>query len=188
MNSLRFPFCAALRQSNRPHLDDFCHFLLEPGMLYGAPRKWWGDGGLRQRHHEGVNFQGYLNGAGQPGLLEPGILVPVLAAGRVVRIVADFLGHSIFVIHELKDGSGRIFLSVYGHVDPLLSQEDKVAAGEILAAIARPQIPAAPPHLHLSTAWLPADFPLKRLAWQTLHAEPGVIFLDPLLLLDCPHC
>jgi hypothetical protein len=187
MPALRFPFCTALGQLNRPRLDDFSHFILQPGMLFSAPGKWWGDGGLRPRPHEGVDLHCYLNRAGHPGRLEPGILLPALATGRIIRIAEDFLGHSIFVIHELKDDSGKILLSIYGHVDPLLSPEGEVVAGEILAAIARPRTPGVPAHLHLSMAWLPVDFPLNRLDWQTLDEASGVILLDPLLYLDCPH-
>jgi hypothetical protein len=180
-----FSFCADLVRLNRPRLDDFNRFLMHPGMLFGASMKWWGKEGPRRFPHEGVDFHFYLNRYGETCRLEPGILLPVPVPGRVAGITEDFLGRSIFAVTP-DERSGKTFLWIYGHVEPFMQPGSEIKSGQIPAVIARPRNPAVPPHLHLSMAWLPADFPLDQLDWPNLHATPGVTFFDPLPLLACP--
>lgn len=184
MSSLPFSFRVAFRRLNDPVLAEFDRFLLPPGTRFGDRRQWWDDC-ARPRPHEGIDLFWYRKCGGEIGRLGPGTRVPALAAGRVVRIVEDFLGHSIFVAHEAEQG-GRILLTVYGHLAPSLAAGEEVREGGLLAEVARPRSDRVPPHLHLSTVRLPAAFPLGRLDWRLLQTSPEADFYDPLSLLSCP--
>lgn len=182
-------FCAALRTLNQPRLDDLSHFLLPSGFGFGARRKWWGAQGRRRIPHEGVDLSWYQRTTGQSAQLAPGTRLPALAAGRIVRIIADFLGHTVFVAHEQVTFQQKILFAAYGHVEPLLGEGDPVREGVGLALIARPPASSAvPPHLHLSTLWLPTRFPVERLEWQSLTTSLFSAFCDPLpYLRGCCH-
>jgi hypothetical protein len=171
---------------NDPSLAEFDRFLLPPGAGFGDLRQWWDDR-PRRIPHEGVDLCWYRKRGGEIARLLPGTRLPAMATCRVVRIVEDFLGHSIFVIHKGQD-AGRIPLSVYGHATSSLKPGEEVREGGLLATIAQPGSGSGLvlPHIHLSMVWLPAAFPFDRLDWRLLHAFPEASFCDPLPLLSCP--
>ncbi|MDA8164549.1 MAG: hypothetical protein M0017_05920 [Desulfobacteraceae bacterium] len=180
-----FPFRDALRRLNTPALAAFDRWLLPPGTLFGDLREWWSGLRPRRRPHEGVDLCWYRRQNGQAARVAPGTKVPALAPGRVVRVVGDFLSHSVFVAHRAEEAGGTLVV-VYGHVEPALATGEEIGEGGLLATLARPASGRVPPHLHLSLVLLPAGFSLARLDWDLLHASPAASFRDPLPLLGCP--
>lgn len=168
-----------------PALAAFDRWLLPPGTLFGDTSKWWGDPAPRRQPHEGVDLCWYRQRGGKTARLAPGTRVPALAAGRVVRIVEDFLGHSVFVAQG-RSNDGRLLLSVYGHVEPAREEGEEILKGGLLAAVAPSRSGRVPPHLHLSLVLLPPAFPFADLDWPLLHASYAASFCDPLPLLGCP--
>jgi hypothetical protein len=61
-----------------------------------------------------------------------------------------------------------------------------VAAGEIIAAVAgfSGKKSSLPPHLHLTFAWVPADFRLEQLTWKNLGHDAGIRLIDPLSVIS----
>jgi len=149
----------------------------EPGMLFDAETKWWGNGGLRNVLHNGLDLRYFKQGSGKMVTLGCESLVPVAGEGVILNIAKDFLGFSIFVSHG-DDGRGRTLVSAYGHIVP----EEGVApgacvpGGHIIGSLAEYEGMPAPPHLHLSVFTLPGG--LHETNWGSI--EQDAVFLDPL--------
>ncbi len=159
------PWIQSLRWSGR--WDD-------PGMLFKSEDEWWRTKNKRMTRHEGVDF---VVPAGDP--------VPALLDGVVVQVElpGELMGKSILVKHpHLRDAQGRIFHTLYAHVDPAVKVGDVVKAGQLLGNVFHAD-PAkgAPSHLHLTTAWIPEAMEGKTITWD--HINPNynpIILVDPL--------
>ncbi len=179
-------FFAYLLAANRPRLEGFCHWLFHPGMLFRASRQWWGQQKTRPTPHEGLDICWFRDRHGCHRALPASTLIPAPFPGRVVAIRPDFLGQSLFLVHPALGTAGREVLTALGHTQPLPGVEvgTTVQAGDNLATLAAPASRAAsvPPHLHLTVAVLPADYPLSDLTWKKLSANPLFQLWDPLIV------
>lgn len=155
-----------------------------PGMRFGEGGAWWRDGAPREAPHEGLDLRGFRTPEGRSVPLGPGVRVPALWAGAVVAVVPDFLGHSVFVAHDRRDGEGRRLHSVYGHLEPHpgLVPGSHLHEGEEVGAIADPAArkSSVPPHLHATVAWIVDGEPLD---WDALRDPARTVLIDPLPLL-----
>jgi len=150
----------------------------EPGMLFKAEAKWWGDGGPRDEPHNGLDLRCYKQESGTMVSLGSGSMVPVAADGEVVSIVRDFLGYSAFVAHG-PGKSGTVSVSAYGHIAPVdgLVPGVCVSKGHIIGKLSEYEGMAVPPHLHVSFFAMPEGF--HELDWGVIGQE--AVFVDPLI-------
>ena len=156
---------------------DFARWNFLPGMLFRSEGKWWA-GGVRGRGHNGLDLRFYETGSGEARTLSEETKIPLLQTGRIIKIIPDFIGYSIFAGHERRD-DGRRLLTIYGHMNPAAAIGNaKLAGGCAIGRLAGAKGPV-PPHLHLSIALVPADISREALSWETLDAAAGVIFMDP---------
>ncbi len=185
---LKSPFFKYLVAHNRTGMGDFKEWLFQPGMLFQSLEKWWGGGGLRPTHHEGLDLYSFADARGRIKILDQHIRIPAAFSGTIVKIGPDFLGKSIFIKHEIFNESGRQLYSAYGHTAPLdsLTIGQVVAEGEIIAAISGcpGRKTAIAPHLHITFAWMPPRLEPDRLTWENLGHDPEITLVDPHSLLS----
>ncbi|TAN42886.1 MAG: M23 family metallopeptidase [Nitrospirae bacterium] len=178
-------FLSDLIRENRLDEQGFKEWVFEPGMLFGARDKWWGDRAQRDRPHEGVDVCLYRNIAGDVIALPCGSLVPVLYDGEVVSIIADFLGRTIFVRHQQYGRDGQDLYTVYGHVNPSagLCKGMLIRAGAVIADIPAKSSKRSGllPHLHISVALISSTCDADTLGWEIMRDPAFVRLLDPLL-------
>jgi murein DD-endopeptidase MepM/ murein hydrolase activator NlpD len=184
---LQSTFMEYMVEHNRPRMDGFKRWVFQPGMLFKAPGKWWGDQGPRYTPHEGLDLYRFEDEGGLTKTLDHHTKIPAAFAGQVVKIDRDFLGRSIYMSHDIFTHGGRQLLSAFGHTVPRESLQagDYVAAGEIIADISEGPGPKTTlaPHLHLTFAWMPVPLALERLDWKTLADDPGITLIDPLTVI-----
>ena len=181
-------FTAHLTQLNQLDEQGFQHWFWRPGMLFAAERTWWGREAARIRIHEGLDICLFVDGSGVCRSLAAGTMIPVILAGKVLAVFADFLGHSIVVAHSLKQG-GRRLCSVYAHVLPEagIKPGHRCQEGEVIARIAPNLKPAPPVHLHLTTFWLAGRAPqATRWSWSLIGDLASIRLCDPLEFIGRP--
>ena len=175
---------------NRPRMDGFKKWVFHPGMRFQALKQWWGDQGPRAVPHEGLDLYSFETDGGRVKTVDQHTQIPAAFAGRVVKIDRDFLGKSIFMSHAIFTAGGRQLFSAFGHTVPResLKSGQKVAAGEIIARISG--FPGKKtnllPHVHLTFAWVPADFRAEQLTWKNLGNDSGITLIDPLAVISKP--
>ncbi|KKO20402.1 MAG: M23 family metallopeptidase [Candidatus Brocadia sp.] len=181
-------FIEFLIRHNELDQSGFEEWVFYPGMLFHSQDKWWEDGGVRQRPHEGVDFCFYRDAAGQFHNLDKKTKIPVMYDGEIVNIQDDFLGKSLFLRHDISDNYGNRLYTMYGHTSPYRGAEVGriFREGETIAAIAdaerkNTQIAS---HLHISVAWLQKSFPHERLDWKTINDDRVVTLCDPLEFIE----
>ncbi len=159
------------------------HWLLERGAEYGSMVAWWRQD-ARNSPHEGIDLYRYQDLAGRVRQLAPGFAVPAARAGRVGRVLADFLGATVWVEHG-PAASGALLFSAYGHLrpEPCLVPGRRLEAGEVLGEIAdcRGHRAGIAPHLHLSIGVV-HGMAVEDLDWPLLADRQRVTLCDPLLL------
>ena len=111
-------FTRMMIQSNNLNPDNFESWVFCPGMLFGSPDKWWGDHGLRDFPHEGIDFCLYSDRSGQIRRLTEQTRIPVMHAGVVRAMFSDYLGQAVVIEHENGHDRNGKFLSVYAHTNP----------------------------------------------------------------------
>lgn len=114
------------------------------------------------------------------------MLVPALLSGKMVHFHRDFLGETIYIQHPEMRHKGTVLHSLYGHLQPGSAPPHPfvLKKGQELGAInSPPESRAVPAHLHISCAWIEEDLPLTGLNWDTLAANSGTVFIDPLPFL-----
>jgi murein DD-endopeptidase MepM/ murein hydrolase activator NlpD len=187
-NHLKSRFLEYLLANNRPHMDGFKNWLFQPGMLFQAMEKWWGDRGARAAPHEGLDLYSFEDDRGIRKTVDRHIKIPAAFYGAIVKIAPDFLGQSIFIRHEIFNGCGRQLCSAYGHTAPLdfLAIGQEVLAGEIIALISGGpgKKTGIAPHLHITFAWLPAPVDPDQLTWANLGANRTITLVDPSSVLS----
>lgn len=180
-------FCSRVAAMNKLSVETW---LLYPGMHFGEQRIWWGDHGRRAAPHEGLDLCRYRSGDGSVQEIPPGTLIPLLWDGEIAGITDDFLGRSVFVRHPRPGEGDRRLYSIYGHLIPEVTLVPglQLRAGEVVGSLApgRRKISGPPPHLHLSTALIPGNFPRERLSWDMTASEDAALFIDPLSMIDGP--
>lgn len=185
-------FCEYLIEHNKLSAQGFEEWIFYPGMLFQSPDKWWGNGGYRDRPHEGIDVCLYRDQDGKICRLDALTKVPVMYRGSIVSIIDDYTGKTAFVCHDIRDEEGNQLYSIYGHMEPLdsIAMGGMVDEGRIIGSIAdnmkNKEIKMLP-HLHLSLAWIPEDFPQEKLRWNTISDSPGVTLLNPLDVVGCPY-
>jgi hypothetical protein len=182
-------FNEVLIRSNALTERGFYEWAFYPGMLFISLDRWWGNGGLRDRPHEGVDFCFYRDREGRMHYLpDTPLSIPVLYGGTVVQVVEDYIGTSLFVLHDIHDPHGNQLYTIYGHTDPAEGVRSGVAVeeGMIIAAIADAGKNKAkmPSHLHLSIAWISPDYPHEQLDWKILTDQSTALLVDPLPVID----
>jgi murein DD-endopeptidase MepM/ murein hydrolase activator NlpD len=187
----RSHFTEFLIRENALDQDGFAHWIFQPGMLFKAPNKWWGDLGRRDKPHEGVDLCLYGNQGQRIRRIGENTGIPVMFDGVIVAMIDDFLGRSVIVEHA-PSGSHRFkFYTIYGHTNPRPDFQigSTLKAGNIFATISGPvhKNSAILPHLHISLGWSPTSIFYDRLNWQTIGAPGMLNLLDPLVLLDWPY-
>jgi hypothetical protein len=190
-NNLKSNFFSYLMEHNRPYLDGLQQWVFQPGMLFRAREKWWGDRGPRPAPHEGLDLYSFSDANGVLHTVDRHIKIPAAFRGTIVKIDQDFLGQSIYIRHEIGSGNGRRLYSAYGHITPRpsLRTRETVAEGEIIAHISGStgKKTAIAPHVHITFAWMPVPVDPDQLNWENLGHDPGITLLDPLAVLSLPE-
>jgi murein DD-endopeptidase MepM/ murein hydrolase activator NlpD len=184
-------FCENLLRSNNLAARGFSEWAFHPGMLFNSQEKWWGDGGRRTSPHEGIDLCLYCDGSGALHHLDSGTAVPVIFQGHVKRIIEDYLGSTLFVAHDICDSEKNQCYTIYGHVTPApgIALGAAVSEGKIIAAIADTERKKAHiiPHLHISIAWVPENFPADQLTWESMNRRHTISLVNPLDVLNCSY-
>jgi len=166
----------------------FAEWEFPPGMKFAERVAWWRDGAERTGAHEGLDIRLYRTGDGRRLSLGAGARIPAVYPGAIVAIVDDFLGRSVFVAHDVRDGDGRRLHSVYGHVDPCpgLAPGSPLGDEDLIGTIADPFARGSlvPPHLHLSLAMIAGSGPV---GWPELRDPALALLLDPLPIVCGPR-
>lgn len=185
------PFVDDLAAYNRLERFGFVRFVFFPGMLFDTRQSWWGQGRFRPETHEGVDLCLFESAGGAIRRLDDTIGVPAAFAGRVVRIMDDFMGKTVVVAHAPENRSGARRLTLYAHIRPddQLAVGDDLTVGAVFARIApvRSTKTPLPPHLHLSFARQAALPPIDELEWPVLNRVDRRAFYDPLPVLGCDY-
>ncbi len=184
-------FSARVIELNGLSICGFQSWAFHRGMLFDAQDAWWGSQKKRDRPHEGLDLCLYVDREGTHQVLGGHAKIPVIYDGDVAGISDDFLGQSIYVKHAIRDGSGNMLYSAYGHTSPATGIEAGVAVVEgqliaVVAAAVRRKVGPAP-HLHISLFWVPESPELDVLDWDTISAREVVKPIDPLEFLDLPY-
>ena len=92
----------------------FCH-----GMLFNSPDKWWGDHGLRDYPHEGIDLCLYRNRSRKICRIDEKTRIPVMHDGVIKAMFKDYLGQAIIIEHGTFDGdTGRVHIGLCSHETP----------------------------------------------------------------------
>jgi len=185
-------FTEVLIRSNGLTEGGFYEWAFYPGMLFLSRERWWGEGGLRDRPHEGVDFCLYRDREGRINhISDRPLAIPVLYEGRVVHRVEDYIGTTLFVLHDIYDTNGNQLYTIYGHTDLSEGIRSGVAVkeGTVIATIADAGKKKAKmsSHLHLSIAWISPAFPHERLDWKSLADQSTALLVNPLPLIDSTY-
>ena len=170
----------------------FREWVFYPGMLFGSRDGWWGSGGSRDCPHEGVDLCLYRDNRGTiRHLPHAALAIPVLYDGTVVNVVEDYIGTSLFVLHDTHDAEGNQLCTIYGHTDPVADMECGVLLreGSIIATIAdagKKKVKMSS-HLHLSIAWIAPPYPHGRLDWKYLAQGESALLVNPLPVISSPY-
>lgn len=171
---------------NCPEASAFFRWYFQPGMLFQDNMCWW-KSARRLRYHEGVDFCGYRAGLGDGEKRVGNDLVPTLYDGVVVKIDDDFLGKTVWNIHESIRCDNLILFSALGHIAPekALKEGDSLNRDQIVGRIApRKDGSSLAMHLHLSVFWAPSFFRVERLCWQKLQSIREIQLFDPLSIVS----
>lgn len=155
-------------------------WVFEPGMLFMSENKWWADKGLRAHRHSGLDLLLYEREDGVIESLVNGTQIPALYPGTIVGYIKDFLGHSVFVSHEIREKGSQLF-TIYGHVTLLedICIGKTLKEGSVVASLEGTVNSKVPGHLHLSVVLIPDTIPLEILSWDLLEKTDNVMFFDP---------
>lgn len=168
----------------------FREWVFCPGMLFQATGKWWGKKGKRERPHEGLDLLLFSDHQGTIRHIDETFPVPMLADGRIVGMMDDFLGQSIIVEHPSLEDKNETFLTMYGHTRRIdhLQLGASMKKGDILATVAgRGQRGfTMSPHLHITMARTLFPVSYDRLNWDVIGTTPLLELLDPLDFIQAP--
>ena len=159
-------------------------WLFSPGMLFGSKEKWWGNGSERARPHEGIDLIACVSEGGNIFMVDGNTEIPVIQGGRIISVVEDFLGFSIFQAHDIFDSSRRRLCTAYGHTEPLkdVSASMMVGRGDVIAKVSQSgnRQSIVPAHLHITTAWIPDQMLDEGLDWGMFNSSEDVAMINPL--------
>ena len=171
--------------------NHFQRWVFKPGMLFKSANKWWGDLGLRDFPHEGVDFCWYEDASGNPHRIDRHTKIPVLRAGVVRRIFPDYLGHAVVIEHVATQGATAKSISIYAHTIPVegLTAGAVLQQGEVVATVAdtRQSKVAILPHLHYTLGEVRADIDYTQFVWNDMRNPDLLALRNPLNYLDDPY-
>ncbi len=179
-------FTEFIVSENSLNASGFQEWFFYPGMRFNEMDKWWGNGGERNKPHEGVDLCFFKTHKNEILQLNDTIKIPVLYDGVVVKVMDDYIGRSIVVEHPFDEKDHPKLYTIYGHTLPNYELYDgkRVREGEILATLARPKASSPiPPHLHLSIGWLKENHSIQNLDWETIGATNALKWVDPLKVI-----
>ena len=184
-------FCEYVVNYNSLAEKGFVQWAFYPGMLFQSMERWWGNGGFRDKPHEGIDLCLYNDQSGSPHALDKAARIPVMYRGCVKSIIDDYLGKTIFVSHSIFNETGHQLYTIYGHVALLAGVERGVVLeeGEIVASISGTESKRFKiiPHLHISVAWIPAIISSEHLDWKMVNESPGITLMNPLDVLNSDY-
>jgi murein DD-endopeptidase MepM/ murein hydrolase activator NlpD len=164
----------------------FCH-----GMQFNSPDKWWGDRGLRDFPHEGIDLCLYLDAGRRVRRLGETTRIPVMHDGTVKALFKDYLGQAVIIEHECPGCDGGRFVSMYAHTNPFAGIDVGAAVkqGDIIATLADTRNAKADiiPHLHFSLAIPSSALSFERFVWNVVRRPEMMALQDPIPVLDRPH-
>jgi murein DD-endopeptidase MepM/ murein hydrolase activator NlpD len=163
----------------------FCH-----GMQFNSPDKWWGDHGLRDYPHEGIDLCIYKDRSRRIRHINEKTRIPVMQDGIVKAIFKDYLGKAVIIEHENSGSNHGRIISFYAHTNPRPEIEDGVIVkeGDILATLADTNNSKSNiiPHLHFSLGLPSKVFSYDGFVWNTIRQPEMMTLLDPLAVIDWP--
>ena len=184
-------FTEMLIAENEFDQGGFDSWIFCQGMLFNSPDKWWGDHGLRDFPHEGIDLCLFRDRNAKKCQLTKATRIPVMQDGVVKAMFKDYLGIAIIIEHEPADGSIERLLSVYAHTNPHPKIETGVIVkeGDIIASLADTSHSKANilPHLHFTLGLLSESFSYKGFVWNTIRKPELITLLDPLAIIDWPY-
>ena len=184
-------FTRMMIQVNNLNPANFESWAFCQGMLFGSPDKWWGDNGLRDFPHEGIDFCLYSDRSGQIRRLNEQTRIPVMHDGLVQAMFTDYLGQAIVIEHEYGHHQNGKFLSVYAHTSPQdgIRPGVTVNEGDIIATIADTKHSKAKilPHLHFSLGLPSPALCYDPFVWGIMRDADRITLLNPFDAIDW-HC
>ncbi len=184
-------FTEMLIEANQFDPKDFKNWAFCPGMLFNSPDKWWGDRGLRDFPHEGIDFCVYADSGGRLQQLDEKTIIPVMQDGIVKAMFRDYLGQAVVIEHEKFPGKDGKIVSVYAHTRPLeaIKPGVRVREGEPVATIADTSRAKAKilPHLHLSIGHPSPKLAYDPFVWNMMRDPDLVTLSNPIGLMDWPY-
>ena len=171
--------------------NGFKQWLFYPGMAFGTSQKWWGDFGIRDFPHEGIDFCLYEGTDGRIFHFEANSAIPMIEDGIVRAVFKDYLGQAIIVEHDHWPGSERRLLSIYAHTDPSPTVEPglSVDKGSVIATTADTRNAKAIilPHLHFTLGLASPDLSYEKFYWNLIRDPGNIALLDPLAVIQLPY-
>ena len=180
---LKTRFTRMIIEANMLDPDNFRSWIFCPGMLFGSSDKWWGDHGMRDFPHEGIDLCLYTDHAGRIHRLDEHTRIPVMQDGMVRAMFTDYLGQAIILEHEFENSETKRILSVYAHTKPQEGVQPGVTVkkGDIIATIADTSNSKAKilPHLHLTLGIPSPTLSYESFVWNIMRDPELVTLLDP---------
>jgi len=164
----------------------FCH-----GMLFNSPDKWWGDHGLRDYPHEGIDLCLYKDQVNSIRRINEKTRIPVMQDGVVKAMFKDYLGKALIIEHVHSGNDTIRFISFYAHTNPRPEIKDGVVVkeGDVIATLADTSNSKSNiiPHLHFSLGLPSKSFSYDGFVWNTIRKPEMITLLDPLAIIDWPY-
>jgi murein DD-endopeptidase MepM/ murein hydrolase activator NlpD len=184
-------FTRMLIEKNALDKDGFECWIFCQGMLFNSPDKWWGDYGLRDFPHEGIDLCRYLDRSRRIRRLDESTRIPVMHDGVVKAMFKDYLGKTVIIEHQESSSDSGVFLSLYAHTNPRSDIDVGVAVkeGDIIATFGDTTNSKARiiPHLHFSLGLPSKSFSYEGFVWNTIREPKNMILLDSLAVIDWPY-
>jgi len=184
-------FTEMLLEENALDQSGFENWIFCNGMLFDSPDKWWGDHGLRDYPHEGVDLCLYRDRSGKICRLDEKTRIPVMQRGMIKAMFKDYLGQAIIIEHDRMGSNPGRFISFYAHTKPHagIKAGMMVKAGDIIATLADTSHSKAHiiPHLHFSLGRPSKSFSYEGFVWNAIRKPEKIMLLDPLPVIDWPY-
>lgn len=162
-----------------------------PGMLFNSPQKWWGNHGLRDFPHEGVDLCLYRDRDARIQRMDENNRIPVISGGVVRAIFTDYLGKAVILEHENPEDNNRRFLTIYAHTSPRAEVRigTIVNEGDVIGTIADASRSKAKiiPHLHFSLGLPSPLLSYTHFEWDIIRQSDRITLLDPLEVIGFPR-
>jgi hypothetical protein len=177
-----------IRENGLNALEGFKEWLLCPEMLFDAAEQWWGDFGIRNARHAGLDLCCYKTSKDTIVYLNGDTKIPAMYAGVLVGVIDDFLGKSLILKHSVPRIEVGDFLTIYGHTRPGkgIHMGKAYKEGETIASVAEVNNSRSRvrPHLHISIGLLSKPIPYDRLDWENMSDPESMKLIDPLQVID----